>query len=55
MNGEKGFISTDNTLIKQSDKPLRYFLQPEVLKEYGIPAIPFEQIGPRPDHYMFIE
>ncbi len=53
MNGEKGFISTDNTLIQQSEQPLSHFLQPEVLKEYGIPAIPFKEIGPRPEFYLF--
>lgn len=37
----------NNTLLNEDIQPLEYYLQPNVLKQYGLRPIPFEEIGPR--------
>lgn len=37
----------NNTLLNEDVQPLEYYLKPDVLKKYGLRAIPFEEIGPR--------
>jgi len=40
-------VCSDNHMVQDMDKPLDYYLQPEVLSSYGIPAIDMSQMGPR--------
>ena len=39
----------DNTLLPpgEAEQPLAYYLQPDVLRRYGLQPIPFDEIGPR--------
>ncbi len=53
MMGEDHFVCENNTQLQTSDKSLDYFLNPDVLSSYGIPAIPFDEIGPRNEIYSF--
>lgn len=42
-------VLENNTLIKEGEgvKPMSYYLQPKVLKQYGLSVIPFDNIGPQ--------
>ncbi len=38
------YVMENNSEI-DSDRPLEYFLRPEVLKEYGLEPVPYEEMG----------
>lgn len=44
------FEGDNNPFIKESNQPLSYYLQPKILKQYGIHPIDFKKIGPQRKH-----